>query len=63
MWFAGCAVTPAENETVDVWQPPHSPVSGWFGSCDAVGRVTIVTPVKLFPVSWQVAHGTPATGA
>lgn len=56
-------MTPAENETVEVWQLPHSPVCGWFASCASVGRVTIVTPKKLLPVSWHVAQGTPATGA
>ena len=58
-----CRVTPVVNDVVELWQVPQSPVGGWFGSCAAVGRVTIVTPVKLLPVSWQVAHGVPATGA
>ena len=28
-----------------------------------MGRVTIVTPKKLLPVSWHVEQGVPATGA
>ena len=44
------------NDVVEVWQPLQSPLTGWFGSAAGVGRVTIVTPVKLLPVSWQVAH-------
>ena len=64
MWFAGLPPpTPLANDVVDVWQLPQSPVGGCAGSCAAVGRVTIVTPKKLLPVSWQVAHGVPATGA
>lgn len=46
-----------------MWQVPQSPEEGWLGSFAGVGRVTIVTPKKLFPVSWQVAHAAPATGA
>ena len=46
-----------------MWQVPQSPEGGWLGSFAAVGRVTIVTPKKLLPVSWQVAHAVPATGA
>ena len=57
MWLAGLPpVTPVVNDVVELWQVAHSPVVGWFGSCAAVGRVTIVTPKKLLPVSWQVAH-------
>ena len=57
MWFAGLPpLTPVVNDVVELWQPLQSPVGGWFGSAAAVGRVTIVTPVKLFPVSWQLAH-------
>ena len=63
MWFAGIVVTPLENEVVELWQLPHSPDSGWFGSCAGVGRVTIVTPKNVLPASWHVAHGVPATGA
>ena len=44
------------NDVVDVWHPLQSPLTGWFGSAAGVGRVTIVTPKKLFPVSWHVAH-------
>ncbi len=47
---------------VELWQVPQSPVRGWFGSCAGVGRVTMVTPYQLLPVSWQVAQGVPATG-
>jgi hypothetical protein len=54
---------PVVNDTVDVWQVPHSPVVGWFLSCATVGRVTIVTPNQLLPVSWQVAQVVPVTGA
>ena len=51
------------NEVVELWQVPHSPVVGWLGSWAAVGRVTMVTPKKLLPVSWQVAQGVPLTAA
>ena len=51
MWFAGFPVTPVVNDTVELWQPLQSPVVGCAGSIAGVGRVTIVTPVKLFPVS------------
>ena len=51
MWFAGKLVIPIVNDTVDVWQVAQSPVFGWIASCAGVGRVTMVTPVKLFPVS------------
>ena len=62
MWLAGLPpVTPVANDVVEVWQVAHSPVVGWFGSCVAVGRVTIVTPNKLLPVSWQVAHDVAVT--
>ena len=54
MWLAGFAATAAN--VVVVWQPPQSPVGGWFGSFAAEGRATIVTPKKVLPVSWQVAH-------
>ena len=54
---------PVVNDTVEVWQVAHSPVNGWFRSCAAVGRVTIVTPNQLLPVSWQVAHDVAVTGA
>ena len=63
MWFAGTPVIPVVNDVVDVWHVPHSPVSGWLRSCAAVGRVTIVTPNQLLPVSWQVAHVVAVTGA
>ena len=63
MWFAGLLVIPAINELVELWQLPHSPVVGWFGSWASVGRVTIVTPYQVLPVSWQVAQVVPATGA
>ena len=63
MWFVGLVVIPAENDVVELWQPPHSPVVGWFGSCAGVGRVTMVTPYQVLPASWQVAHAVPATGA
>ena len=56
MWFGGIGVTPVLKDTVEVWQVPHSPVAGWFGSCAFVGRVTIVTPKKLFPAPWQFAQ-------
>ena len=51
------------NDVVEVWQVPHSPVAGCAASCAVVGRVTIVTPYQLLPVSWQVAHAVLATGA
>ena len=64
MWLAGLPpVTPLLKEGVEVWQVPHSPLLGWFGSCAAVGRVTIVTPKKLLPVSWHVAQAVPLTAA
>ena len=40
----------------ELWPVEHSPVLGWLGSCDAVGRVTMVTPKNVLPVSWQAAH-------
>jgi hypothetical protein len=46
MWLAGWS-EPAVKEVVDVWQEPQSPPVGW----GAAGRVTIVTPKKLFPAS------------
>ena len=49
---AGCSV-PLLNEIVDRWQLPQSPVVG----CSAGGRVTIVTPTKDMPASWQLAQG------
>ena len=61
-WFAGIVVIPAVNDVVELWQAPQSPVSGCEASCAGVGRVTIVTPNQVFPVSWHVAHGVPATG-
>ena len=54
--------TPVVNDAVEVWQVPQSPVVGCAASCAAVGRVTIVTPNQLLPVSWQVAHVVAATG-
>jgi hypothetical protein len=51
MWFAGFPVTPVVKEVVELWQPLQSPEVGCAGSIAGVGRVTIVTPVKLFPVS------------
>jgi hypothetical protein len=51
------------NDVVEVWQVAQSPVVGWFGFCAAVGRVTIVTPNQLLPVSWQVAQLVAVTGA
>ena len=52
MWFAGLPpVTPIPYDTVELWQVEHSPVVGWLGIWAGVGRVTIVTPVKLLPVS------------
>ena len=57
MWFEGLPpVMPVVNATVELWQLEHSPVLGCNGSCAAVGRVTIVTPAKLLPVSWHVAQ-------
>jgi hypothetical protein len=58
MWLAGMLPpdVPEENEAFEVWQLEQSPVVGCAGSCAGVGRVTIITPTKLFPVSWQVAH-------
>ena len=57
MWFEGLPpVTPVVNAMVELWQLEHSPVVGCTASCAAVGRVTIVTPAKLLPVSWQVAQ-------
>ena len=50
------AVMPVVKATVELWQLEQSPVVGCAGSCAAVGRVTIVTPAKLLPVSWQVAQ-------
>jgi len=61
-WFAGIAVMPAANDVVELWQAAQSPLSGCAGSFAGVGRVTIVTPNHVLPVSWQVAHGVPATG-
>ncbi len=58
-----CAVTPVVNDVVELWQLAHSPVVGCTGSCAAVGRVTIVTPAKLLPVSWQVAQDRWRSGA
>jgi xanthosine utilization system XapX-like protein len=55
MWFAGFAG--ALNVAV-VWQAMQSPVAGCVAR---IGRVTMVTPKKLRPVSWQVAQGIPAT--
>ena len=49
----------SEKDVVDPWHWPQSPVAG----CGAPGRVTIVTPKNVFPVSWQVAHGIEATAA
>ena len=63
MWLAGIVVMPAENDVVELWQLAHSPVCGWFASCASVGRVTMVTPKKVLPASWQVAQVMPATGA
>ena len=54
---------PVVNDVVDEWQVAHSPVLGCAASCAAVGRVTIVTPNQLLPVSWQVAHVVAVTGA
>ena len=51
------------NDVVELWQVPHSPVVGCAASCAAVGRVTMVTPYQLLPVSWQVAHVVAVTGA
>jgi len=62
-WFAGIVVMPAANDVVELWQAAQSPASGCAGSFAGVGRVTMLTPNQLFPVSWQVAHGVPATGA
>jgi hypothetical protein len=28
MWFAGMPVMPVVNDTVELWQVPHSPVVG-----------------------------------
>ncbi len=51
-WLAGLPpVTPVVNDVVELWQLEHSPLGGWLGSCAVVGRVTIVTPVKLLPSS------------
>ena len=61
MWFVGSALARAKD--VVVWQVPQSPVRGWFASWVGDGRTTIVTPKKLFPASWHVAHEVPATGA
>ena len=61
MWFAGFAV--ATLNDVVVWQDAQSPVAGCAGSWTGVGRVTIATPKKLFPVSWQVAQAMAPTGA
>jgi hypothetical protein len=48
---------PVVPVNVDVaWHVMQSPLGGCFGSCVAVGRVTIVTPKKLLPVSWQVTQ-------
>jgi hypothetical protein len=57
MWLAGLpAVMPVVKATVELWQLEQSPVVGCAESCTAVGRVTIVTPAKLLPASWQVAQ-------
>ena len=57
MWFEGLPpVMPVANVTVELWQLEHSPVIGCNGFCAAVGRVTIVTPAKFLPASWQAAH-------
>ena len=53
---------PVANETVELWQVAHSPLLGCRGSCAGVGRVTTAgVPMKLLPVSWQVAHGAVTT--
>ncbi len=57
MWFAGLPPEDAlANEVFELWQVEQSPVVGCAGSCAAVGRVTMVTPTKLLPVSWQVVQ-------
>ena len=67
-WLVGMCptawvVTPVPNEVVDVWQLLQSPDVGCLESWAGVGLVTMLTPMKLLPVSWQVAQATPATGA
>ena len=47
---------PVVKDVMELWQLLHSPVGGWFGSWVAVGRVTMVTPYQVLPVSWQVVH-------
>ena len=52
MWLLGLPpLTPVVNDVVDVWHVEHSPEGGWPGSCAAVGRVTMVTPKNVLPVS------------
>jgi hypothetical protein len=51
LWPAACVATPAPNDAVDVWQLPQSPETGWLASCAGVGRVTMLTPMKLRPAS------------
>ena len=61
-WLAGLPpVTPVVNDVVELWQLAHSPLGGWLASCAVVGRVTIVTPVKLLPSSWQLEQAVLAT--
>ena len=35
MWFAGWVITPDENDVVELWQLPHSPVAGDSGPAPA----------------------------
>ena len=57
MWLAGFD---GVAKVVVVWHCEQSPVGGWVA---VTGRVTMVTPKKLFPFSWQLAHVIEATGA
>ncbi len=52
MWFAGTPVIPVVNDVVEVWQVPHSPVSGGVLLYEAEGVTTTAgVPTKLLPVS------------
>ena len=52
------------NGGVVVWQTMQSPVAGCVGDfAKPLARVTMVTPKKVLPDSWQVAHVVAVTPA
>src|SRR5579862_6449540 len=68
MWLAGFELLPdwlVEKVGVVVWQPPQSPVVGWFLS-NVVGRESpaTVAVLAIMPtygaVSWQVSQAATA---